>query len=723
MSERLFNIELAYQNLRQNLKIISSCHFKILHISKFLSLTLNEGNEEKYYSYYLEVRPKLFELIFLNDFDFISPDEINELTSQLKRLKEFPIFSDKQKEFDEAILYLENVTSDIMKVLKSDDETTKYETHSIPIVFVEGNNSSNDIKSAVVYKLHISSSIRSKGEHTDNVEFKNMIDTSDTKIIEQLNKIVKSAKSEINNTTFYNFTFWFNEKENIYTGTSLGIGAICLCYNAILINELSKFYYKFNSKTVFTGEVDQYGNLTKMNNDILKIKLNAIFFSGYKLVVIPEDNLSDAKGFIDELMHKYPERKMEIIPLKKFTSVFKNPEVAEKCELKPIQKAKALLNRHQKEVNYSISILSLLIILFFGYKIVLPMLDDNPVFKLYDNDRLAAVNKYDKIIWESSFRLNIEKENKNIKDEALDKTIMISDFDEDGKNEIVVINPSNEDQYVRRKIFCYNSDGSSKWEFSSPHHEVNYSGNKYDDNFMYYLIHNSDYKLDRKKYFVSCGGIYQYFPCQIAIHDNDGKEISTYWNSGSIIQVKVYDINSDGKEEIYACGVNNKSRSAELLVFDPEIMRGSSFLTDPMNSGVKGTEKYCILFPQTIFTKVFGEGYNWAYSVGLKDNNQITVGVMDLIDGGLMSNYNPVIKYDFDEKMNIVHTGLSSTFAARYEEYKNDSTKHFPQAINWQNYTDSLRKEIRYWDGEKFVNNPVMNKYYLIARDSLNAIR
>ncbi len=129
--------------------------------------------------------------------------------------------------------------------------------------------------------------------------------------------------------------------------------------------------------------------------------------------------------------------------------------------------------------------------------------------------------------------------------------------------------------------------------------------NKFDDTFMYTRTSASDYKMNGKKYFVTSGNIKMYFPCELAIHAPDGSVISSYWHSGTLIAIKILDMDSDGKEEIYAGGVNNKARSSCLAVFDPAVMKGCSFLTNPLNDSVKGTEKYYIVFPRTFFFSDF----------------------------------------------------------------------------------------------------------------------
>lgn len=727
MSQFLFNIELAYQNLRRCLKNPASNNFKLLCISDFLNLTVKEEYKGKFESYFLEIQPELFRLAFENEFNFISPDFITELLEKISILQNYPVFIDSQDDFKELSVHLKNVLNQKKSALNAYQPIKESASDSVAVVLIENNSIYNGIKTSAIHFLNLSSSVRPKGENTDKTEFKNLTDVSDNGLMAQLTNDVKIAKSECRNlgisTGYYNFTYWFNEDNYVYTGSSLGIAAICLAYNSILINELYKFYYKFYSDTVFTSEIDNSGNLVKMDNDILKIKLQGVFFSSFRKFIIPEDNLPEAKNELSILNEKYPERILELIPVKNYSSILRNLEIVERCELKFTQKAKALINKHHKAFNLTLAFISTLILLYFGYRVFLPMFDNNPVIKKYENDRLTAYNKHEKKLWESDFVLNIANENKKTHDRAINDNMILSDLDEDGKNEILTINTSSSDTMINRTVFCYNYDGNLKWKYAAPAHNINYLGNIYEDNFMYTLLCASDYKINGRRYFVTSGNIKQYFPCKLTIHAIDGRDIASYWHSGTLIRIKIIDIDSDGKEEIYACGVNNKARTSCLAVFDPLIMRGSSYQTNPLNDGVKGTEKYYIIFPRTFFSTLTPEGYSYAYSILQKTPVRIIIEVVEAINGNPYDDLNPVILYEFDEKMQILNAVLSSSFSSRYSDMKNDSSKKLPHINDWNKYRDSLKNAVQYWDGEKFVNERIINKNYLdvSAADTVTA--
>lgn len=725
MPYSLFNIELAYQNLRHCLKKPASKNLKLLCISDFLNLIIKENYDSRFESYLIEIQPALFSLSFENAFNYISPDFISELLKKLSTLQNYPVFKNSQKEFQDLTIHLKKIFNQRVSELKNIQKSNLSESGSVAIILIENNSLNHNLKTSVIQNLNLSSSVRPKGENTDKTDFNNLTDLSDVSLFEQLNNDVIIAKTECKKlgikTGFYNFTYWFNELNYIYTGSSLGIGALCLAFNTILINELHKNYYKFLCDVVFTSEIDDKGNLIRIDHEILKIKLQGVFFSQFNKFVIPEDNLHEAKIELAILQNSYPERALELIPIKNYSSVFLNHSIIEKCDLNILQKSIAITRKHSKAVNLTLTFVSMLTIIYFVYKVLLPYLDIDPVIKRYENDRLTAYNKYEKKLWESDFVLNIANENSKVHDRAIQDNLILSDLDEDGKNEILTINTSSPDTLINRTVFCYKNDGSLKWTFAAPPHNITYSGNKFDDNFMYTMLVSSDFKINGHKYFITSGNIKQYFPCELAIHAIDGSVIASYWHSGTLIRIKILDMDSDGREEIYASGVNNKARSSCLAVFDPSIMRGSSYLTNPLSDSVKGTEKYYIVFPRTFFSLLTPEGYSYAVSIYQKSPVRLIIEVVEPI-GNPYDDLNPTILYEFDENMNILNAALTSSFSSRYEEMKDDSAKNLLSINNWSQYQDSLKNAVQYWDGEKFVNEPVMNKYYLIARDSLKSI-
>ncbi|MBN1634420.1 MAG: VCBS repeat-containing protein, partial [Ignavibacteria bacterium] len=500
---------------------------------------------------------------------------------------------------------------------------------------------------------------------------------------------------------------------------SLGIGAICLAYNSILISELYKHYYKFRNDCVFSGALAEEGSLVPLDEESLRIKLKTAFFSEYGKFIIPEDNIVKAKELLSDLNAKYPERNLQLIPVKNFEIVFKNLDIVERYELKLSQKVKANYKKYQTGVNWTIGIAGILIILFFLINYLIPHLDRNPISTDFINGKYIAYNKYNIKIWErqiggylANHQLNEEGKNNFLK-----RTITVKDIDRDEKNEILVLNnyffePSPNGKNI---VYCFNSDNNLRWKFEAKNEKVHYSDD-YDGPFVFSDIFTAD--IDGDGYFeiIANGHINTVFPNKIYVLDYNGKEISSYWHAGYISHFRDYDIDSDGAKEITAAGVTNKKgyRCGCLIVFDPEFISGNSFDTDPVRDGKKGLEKYYIIFPKTFMTIFNPSNMNDALEITISENKMLVT----VSDGPIFQNPidNAFLLYEFDNSLRVTNIIMGNQFQKLYEIYVKE--KKIQPIDDMKSYLDSLKNEVRYWDGDRFVKNPAINKYYLQAKTS-----
>lgn len=727
----IFQIEIASKRLQNVLKIPASPKYKLLSLVNFFELIFKEPEQSIYNSYFEEFTPQFLVLIKkLSQEDvniFFSPEEIDDIRNVISKLKDsttFKIDLEKYEHLEDILTKEKDKAKSYLNYTKEDVITIeKFSTDSVNIVLIEKNldeNNDSDIEIGMIHRLNLSSSKRSKSERVDKVKFNNLINIEKTTIVEQLNNVTALAKKtccvQKIKTHYYNYTYFFDLKEYIYTGSSLGIGGVVLAYNSILINELCKYYYKFRNDTVFTAEIDKEGNLVKLDKKSLKIKLRAVFFSPYKKFVIPEDNIIEAKQELEKLNKKYPKRELQLIPVQNFENVFKNLDIVERCELKFKDKVVANYRRYHTTVNWVLSIVALFVIGFFIVNYLIPTLERNPETIQYKNNRFVAYNKYDKKIWESneldkSYSLSMENDPIHIKQKCL-----LSDLDHDENNEILYFLSSDSNRIMNRTFYCRNSDNTIKWKYTTPEFNVYYNNKRFEDNFVNFALYVYDFDDDGFKEIIRTGRLGYMFPFVVSKFNYKGELISEFWNSGYLIDVAALDIDKDGRVEFIAGSCNNKFRQAALVVFDPNFISGSSPETDPKKDNQKGLEKYYILFPRTIINYYSGKDMNNVEGLKQtrKDGLEVTV-----FEGWVGENQqNAFVLYKFDKDMNVISAELSSPFIGNYEELVNIKTITPIKDLNY--YADSLKNAVRYWDGDRFVNYPVINKHYLAIKEEYN---
>lgn len=447
--------------------------------------------------------------------------------------------------------------------------------------------------------------------------------------------------------------------------------------------------------------------------------MKTVFYSEYKKFIIPEDNLIEAKSELELLQAKYPERKLILIPIRNFESVFNNLEIVERYELKFKQKLKANYHRYQKVFNTVFSILILIAIALWIIKFLIPHLDKNPVTGVFKDSKYIAYNKYDLKVWEyDEPEINIFEKD-YYTDHFFKQIISIADIDDDGANEIIYVNNMGSSKMIDKDlIICCNSDNKIKWKYQIPRKNFSYDweSDSLQGDWLFRQVFVDDINSDGKKEVVANAFYCPFFPNRMVVLNNEGKLISEYWHSGYFNYVTDFDIDGDGKKELVAMGINNfpDYRCGCLLVFDPNVIKGSSFKTDPLKSGIKGTEKYYIIFPKTFMTKFQVSGFNIAdFSFESGQNFEVNV-----LDGPIKRNVlnNAFLSYQFDKNMNVINISTSDQFLQVYNELLSEGK--IQPIPNMKTYLDSLKTQVQWWDGVKFVNHPVINKNYLEAKNT-----
>ncbi len=137
----------------------------------------------------------------------------------------------------------------------------------------------------------------------DFIHFNYNVDPESDMMYQQAYDALFSAKNIIASrlSTFekvernYKFHYTFPQKNYYYTGDSLGLGMALL--DICLLSQMSAYkdIYKFREPVACTGIVDIKGHVRPINPESLALKIRTFYFSPFEQLLIPEDNLNDAK--------------------------------------------------------------------------------------------------------------------------------------------------------------------------------------------------------------------------------------------------------------------------------------------------------------------------------------------------------------------------------------------------------------------------------------------
>jgi hypothetical protein len=203
----------------------------------------------------------------------------------------------------------------------------------------------------------------------------------------------------------------------------------------------------------------------------------------------------------------------------------------------------------------------------------------------------------------------------------------------------------------------------------------------------------------------------QYYPTVVLrLNGSDGKLLGEYWHSGNFVQVGHADLDGDGIEELFFVGEDNGFDLAALLVLDPRKISGHSPAPPaytPQNVPV-GSEKFCILFPRNDLKPLATHKRNRARALQLSGDSALSVPVSEEV--GPSREYSTI--FHFNSSMQCTGVVGSDPFVTLHKKLEAEGklTRKLDAA-----YYEELGRGVRYWDGEKFVSEPTMNKRYVEA--------
>jgi hypothetical protein len=352
-------------------------------------------------------------------------------------------------------------------------------------------------------------------------------------------------------------------------------------------------------------------------------------------------------------------------------------------------------------------------LLFFILK---PFQDNNPAFAKINNYVLTVYNERAEALWIKAAIGTPDCTAENIPAFSADlkRTMLVGDIDGDGKNELLFSTGSNKLSHHADSLLCFNSDGSLRWSIGS--------GKFVSFGDMTVLQHTTSVILDfftlrrqpaaGSQLFVlsmdrmfSPGKLFEVDP-------RDGNILQNYFCRGGATMVLTQDIDHDGNTEIIMGGINDGFNRAYIAVLDPANIEGYAPIPVhylPVNVP-KAIEKYYILFPRTFLSHSYSsKPYNYPVYLRNADDNKLTIEISERLDHFPSGTLDLVLVYLLDSSLKVesVAGGDAIIKAQDYLLSARVLKKPFiPECYK------ELKDSVQYWDGDKFVNSPTMNKYY-----------
>ena len=346
--------------------------------------------------------------------------------------------------------------------------------------------------------------------------------------------------------------------------------------------------------------------------------------------------------------------------------------------------------------------------------------DTNPAYARAKDEFLIACNKEGQELWKKHINRYYDLQRmSDFLQRFPDKALAVIDVDGDGKNEILAIFGDTGGMQLTNVILCFNGDGSERWRCDL-HRTPTIGGVTYSDDWQFYLMCVGDFDRDGKLEIVAAAKHIAWFPnVLVRLNARDGSFVSEYWHNGMLHEFEHRDLDGDGVEELIFGGQNNRVQAACLAVFDPHKIEGAGPTPEaykPKAVSV-GSEKYYVIFPASDLQPFWRDITNEIRLINWKQNGRLEVVVNERIFVPETQKDKPMesggdLHFYLDRSLRCVDVRASDSFTALHTRYKSLGKVH--SEIDAA-YLEKLRQGVRYWDGEKFVNQLTMNMRYLEA--------
>ncbi len=342
------------------------------------------------------------------------------------------------------------------------------------------------------------------------------------------------------------------------------------------------------------------------------------------------------------------------------------------------------------------------LITFFFYYNKPEMKYVNPTLAVIENNVLKVYNEMGDLLWKkgvpgmndyrTDFSFDNQKERSNVRE------LLLDDLDNDGINDLLIAgNFAAKGIFAIDTLYRFNNEGKLKWKygcgslakFDTPRW-------KYGDLFIANYFTYKDKTKNKTRLFIIAGSTYaptKFFELDV----KTGKVLQEFYNSGGIVTATVYDLDNDGKDEIFIGGINNAFKSAFIAMFDPDSVKGfspSSDLYIPA-SEQKNSASFYLLIPHTNYGRLISlTDYNMVDRFFTsKEEQTITAYVQEVPNPGHQQNVRGAILYNLGKDLKLNSVVLGDDFISNYNRLFNEGKLKEPLDTA---YTNKLARGVKY---------------------------
>jgi hypothetical protein len=498
-------------------------------------------------------------------------------------------------------------------------------------------------------------------------------------------------------------------QQGMIVGSSLGVAAAAALYCELVRLTEESAQVSFLPGIALTGSVDEHGNVLAVDPGALEKKLEACLYAPVRIVVVPKEQYLAAGAFFADRKSKETVHPPELVGISTIEEIFYDRRITHFYTLPlPLRMVRRAWRQRRPLAVATFAILLAVIVM-----LVIPRLDDNPVYGEYKDRWLVVKNRYGHELERDEVSTKIvswARESYATHSRA-SQLHAFCDVDGDGTNELVYVRGDERGAESDRLVCRSVARGRILWQkkLTWP---INFpaqpDANGDHMNILGFYMARVD-SSTAKKLVVFANSIY--FPSVIMKLDpRTGKEEEVYLHVGQLADMICVDLDGDGIDELVACGTNNAFGAAAVFALDGGAMDGCSPTRGrylPKDYALAREREY-VLIPRTTAGEVVRDldPRNGALSIRCDTAvKHLSLNVEDfLLDlQELHSHLRAELVVEFDCNLRPVSIGTTNNYdLAVARMVRLGWMKQAPDADYFAQYLTTFPR----WNGREFVPTP-----------------
>ena len=480
-----------------------------------------------------------------------------------------------------------------------------------------------------------------------------------------------------------------------HDGQSSDAAVSALWFTYLTEKAETREHIRLTGQAAITGMLNEDGVIDGVDEDGIKWKVRAAFFSWIDYLVVPMSQYSQFEQELKKLQRNYHSKKCTLIGVNSVEELFYDRRLA---EYHYESRMKHSLNKLKKEKFNIIGIPLILILLLIITRLMYGPIDRKPVTFTFVDNFIEIKNS-------DGYTLK-RLPNRDRIDTYISRQAQLYDINNDSFQELIYDYQNSEINNGNPVLRAWSSRGDSLlWQSEI---KLNYSyPRQLIPDFTNLRVINIEVgqSSDGSKVVVNARST-QYFQGVVLIFDAEsGELVNEYVNAGIITDMLVTDRNRDGISEILIVGINNAYWSSFIAELNIDEGHGYSPATsDYIPEGIqKANEELYALLPKSMVGEYLTpiDKYNFArdirYDPQMSEFLVIVTEGRRYFDG---DEFDVEILFHFDDALKPSGIGTSDAYDVAARDFYREGK--IPIEPNFD-YFEALQDSILYWTGDEFV--------------------